>query len=492
MATNVNAEALKESPIPEVAAHHAEKQTVDPYNVSGGVDANGVQLAIDYSKLIEEFGTKKIDQQLLERFERLTRKKPHRFLRRGIVFSHRDFELILDRYERGEPFFLYTGRGPSSDSVHVGHTVPFEFTKWLQDTFDVPLVIMLTDDEKYLFSEKRTIEEVQGYCTTNAKDIIAIGFDPAKTFIFSDFDFVGGAFYRNIVRLSKHITLNQARAIFGFNESTNIGRIHFGSIQGATSWASSFPHIFGTDEKKTTKIPALIPCAIDQDPYFRMTRDVSARIQHAKPSLIHSKFLDALQGPGTKMSASVDESAIFMKDTPKQIQNKINKHAFSGGKETEEEHRRLGGDTSVDVSYQYLRFFLEDDDELEKIRVSYEAGELLTGQLKAICIKELQVYVAGFQERRAKVTDETVAHFMDRRPLQWVGNPRATIVVPQIVDGDAAAGEGGDGKMTKNQLKKLEKQKQLEAKKLQKQKEKEEAAAAAAAAAAATAAEKEA
>ena len=85
--------------------------------------------AIDYNKLVEEFGTKKIDDELLARFERVTGKRPHHFLRRGIVFSHRDFELILNRYERGEPFFLYTGRGPSSDSVHVGHTVPFEFTK---------------------------------------------------------------------------------------------------------------------------------------------------------------------------------------------------------------------------------------------------------------------------------------------------------------------------------------------------------------------------
>lgn len=182
------------------------------------------------------------------------------------------------------------------------------------------------DDEKYLFSEKRTIEEVMGYCNSNAKDIIAVGFDPAKTFIFSDFEFMGGAFYKNCVRVSKHITLNQARAIFGFNESSNIGRIHFGAIQGASSFANSFPFIFGPDEKKTCAIPALIPCAIDQDPYFRMTRDVAARIKFAKPSLIHAKFLDALQGPGTKMSASIDESAIFMKDTPNQIKNKINKY----------------------------------------------------------------------------------------------------------------------------------------------------------------------
>lgn len=213
MTTALHAEALSEVPIPQ----HS-KQTVDPYNVAGEVGEDGVVKAIDYNKLIEEFGTKKIDAALLERFERVTGKKPHRFMRRGIVFSHRELDVILDRYEKGEPFFLYTGRGPSSDSMHVGHTVPFEFTKWLQDVFDVPLVIMMTDDEKYLFGEKRTIEEVQGYTVNNVKDIIAIGFDPKKTFIFSDFDFMGGGFYRNVARVSKHITLNQARAIFGFND----------------------------------------------------------------------------------------------------------------------------------------------------------------------------------------------------------------------------------------------------------------------------------
>ncbi|KAH8893357.1 tryptophanyl-tRNA synthetase [Thozetella sp. PMI_491] len=479
MATPLNAEAPNESPAP-AATSTAGKQTVDPWNVQGEVGEDGVVKAIDYKKLVEEFGTKLIDDALLARFEQVTGHRPHRFMRRGIVFSHRDLEAILNRYERGEPFFLYTGRGPSSDSMHIGHTVPFEFTKWLQDVFDVPLIIMMTDDEKYLFSEKRTIEEVQGFCRTNVKDIIAIGFDPKKTFIFSDFDYVGGAFYRNIVRVAKHITYNQAKAIFGFNDSSNIGKIHFGSIQGSTSFASSFPHIFGEDEKKTTQYPCLIPCAIDQDPYFRMTRDVATRLHFAKPSLIHARFLDALQGPGSKMSASIDSSAIFMGDTPNNIKNKINKYAFSGGQETLEEHREKGGDTTKDVPYQYLTFFLEDDDELEQIRKDYSSGSLLTGEIKKKCIEQLQIYVKGFQERRAQVTEEMVDLFMSKRPLEWKGNPKANIVVPVVEDGAAApaSGEGGDGKLTKNQLKKIEKQKQVEAKKAQKAKEKEEAAAA--------------
>lgn len=40
----------------------------------------------------------------------------------------RDLNTILDRYEQGKPFYLYTGRGPSSDSMHLGHLIPFMFT----------------------------------------------------------------------------------------------------------------------------------------------------------------------------------------------------------------------------------------------------------------------------------------------------------------------------------------------------------------------------
>ncbi|KAI1759844.1 tryptophanyl-tRNA synthetase [Hypoxylon sp. FL1150] len=459
---------------PNVPAPAPTKQTVDPWNVSGEVGEDGKVKPIDYKKLVEEFGTKLIDQEMLDRFERVTGHKPHRFLRRQIVFSERDLGVILDRYEKGEPFFLYTGRGPSSDSMHVGHTQIFDFCKWLQDVFDVPFVIMLTDDEKFLFKEKITVEDVMGYTRTNCQDIIAMGFDPDKTFIFSDFQFMGGAFYRNVVRFAKLVTYNTAKAVFGFDDSSNIGKIHFTSIQGATAFATTFPHIFGDDEKKTATIPCLIPCAIDQDPYFRLTRDCAAKLRYAKPSLIHSRFLDALQGPGTKMSASIDSSAIFLKDTPKQIKDKINKYAFSGGQVSAEEQREKGGNPAVDVSYQYLEFMMEDDEELAKIGRDYREGKLLTGELKAICIKHLQEYVGKFQERRAKVTDETVDLFMSVRPLKWGGNPRVQRTVP-VVDGASAKpeGEGGDGKLTKNQLKKIEKQKQIDAKKAAKAAEKE-------------------
>ncbi len=153
------------------------------------------------------------------------------------------------------------------------------------------------------------------------------------------------------------------RPTFHISSRTNIGKVHFASIQAAPSFSNSFPQIFGTDGS----VPCLIPCAIDQDPYFRLTRDVAAKLKYPKPTLLESKFFPALQGSQTKMSASDANSSIYMTDTPNQIKNKINRHGFSGGRETEEEHRRLGGNPDVDVSYQYLSFFLDDDAELQAL-----------------------------------------------------------------------------------------------------------------------------
>lgn len=137
------------------------------------------------------FGSSKITDSLLERFSSIlpSGTKLHHFLRRGIFFSHRDLDFILNKIENGEKFFLYTGRGPSSSSLHVGHLIPFIFTKWLQDTFSVPVVIQLTDDEKFLW-KKIKIDDVQKHAIENIKDIIAVGFDPEKTFIFTDLKYI--------------------------------------------------------------------------------------------------------------------------------------------------------------------------------------------------------------------------------------------------------------------------------------------------------------
>jgi len=371
---------------------------------------------IDYEKLIVRFGSQKIDEVLLARFEKVTGKKPHHLLRRGIFFSHRDLTFILDQVEKGNKFFLYTGRGPSSEAMHLGHLIPFLFTKWLQEVFDVPLVIQLTDDEKFFFKDLK-MEETRRLGWENAKDIIALGFDVNKTFIFADLTFMGQCpeFYQNVVRIQKCVTYNQVKGIFGFDDSSPIGKIAFPAIQAAPSFSSSFPFIFGSSKN----VPCLIPCAIDQDPYFRMTRDVAHRMGYIKPALLHSSFFPALQGAQTKMSASDANSSIFLTDTAKELKNKINKYAFSGGQATVEEHKEKGGDTDVDISFQYLKFFLDDDERLEKIRKDYRSGELLSGFLKKELIEILQPLVAEHQKKRVLVTDQVITQFMTPRKLNF-------------------------------------------------------------------------
>ncbi|XP_010512957.1 PREDICTED: tryptophan--tRNA ligase, cytoplasmic-like [Camelina sativa] len=292
-----------------------------------------------------------IDQSLIDRVKRLTCREPHVFLRRGVFFAHRYFNEILDSYERGEKFYLYTGRGPSSEALHLGHLIPFMFTKYLQEAFNVPLVIQLTDDEKFMW-KNLTVEETQRLARENAKDIIACGFDVTKTFIFSKM----GTLYENVAKISPCVTDNKAAPCF----------------------PTSFPHLFpGMD-----KLRCLIPCAIDQDPYFRMTRDVAPRLGYSKPALIESSFFPALQGLSGKMSASDPNSAIYVTDTAEDIKNKINRYAYTGGRDKEKDQKQHRSDLEKDIPFKYLSFFLEDDSELDYIRKEYGNEEKLTDDEK--------------------------------------------------------------------------------------------------------------
>lgn len=400
----------------EEATGDNEGQVVTPWEVQG--EDGG----INYDKLLKKFGCSAVTPSIIQMIEEATGKRAHHMLRRGLFFSHRDLDLLLQHVlKRKEtrkdtdvsscPFYIYTGRGPSSESLHIGHLVPFIFTKYLQDAFDVPLVIQLTDDEKFLFKENLQLGETQRLAFENAKDIIACGFDVDKTFIFSNTEYIK-QLYPTMLEIQKRVTFNQTRGIFGFSTSDNIGKISFPACQAAPSFAQAFPGIFGTSPAvKTTK--CLIPQAIDQDPYFRMTRDVAVRMGLPKPALIHSRFIPALQGYKTKMSGSVESSSIYVSDSPKEIADKINKFAFSGGKATVEEQRRYGADLTVDVPYQYLTFFLEDDEELKTITEAYSSGKMLTGEVKQRLITLLQDLVQQHQERRAKVTDEMVKEFMN-------------------------------------------------------------------------------
>ncbi|NON61939.1 tryptophan--tRNA ligase, partial [Acidianus sp. RZ1] len=310
--------------------------TVTPWEVKGKVD---------YDKLIIQFGTQKISQELKDRIKRDVGEL-HVMLRRDIFFSHRDLDQVLNDYEQGKGFFLYTGRGPSL-GFHIGHLVPFIFTKWLQHKFNVNLYIEVTDDEKFLRTQDYTLDQTRSFAYDNILDIIAVGFDPDKTFIFQDTEYIRNM-YPLAVKIAKKLTFSQVRATFGLDVSSNLGTIFYPALQ-------IVPTMF---EKRR----CLIPAGIDQDPYWRLQRDIAESLGYYKAAQIHSKFVMPLNGPEGKMSSSIPESAIYLSDDPKTVKYKVMKYAFSGGQPTVELHRKLGGNPEVDVAFQWLYMFFEEDD----------------------------------------------------------------------------------------------------------------------------------
>ncbi|KAH0365099.1 tryptophanyl-tRNA synthetase, partial [Aureobasidium melanogenum] len=345
------------------------------------------------------------------RFTDVTGRKPHRFLRRGIVFSHRDLETILDKYERKEPFYLFTGRGPSSDSLHLGHSIPFEFTQWLQDVFNAPLIMMLTDDMKLLHSASLDVPTVQRYTVENAKDILAFAFNPLKTFMFSNLDFVGGAFYQNIIRVARTIKVSDIKQALGFEDEHNVGMFYCCSTQSAGTFATSFPDILGPgtteqDRAALQKMGCLIACSWDIDGYFSEVRKHAEALGYQRAAFLYSSLLPSLQGPEAKMSASVPVSAVFLADDREVVRQKI-ELAFSDD-----------ASLNVETLFEYLNFFLDDDRELARLKTGFENGTVQSIELRESLIVAVQQIVSSFQENRARVTDDYLDGFMTRRLIR--------------------------------------------------------------------------
>ena len=149
-----------------------------------------------------------------------------------------------------------------------------------------------------------------------------------------------------------------------------------------------------------------------------MTRDLAQKLKYQKTASIYSKFFPSILGMKAKMSASVAVSTIFLTDSSNVIKKKVNKFAKSGGGQSIEEHRTNGANLDVDIPYQWLKFFLEDDDKLVEIEKEYGAGRMLTGEVKNVLIETLQKFIGDFQEKRKKVTDADVDHFMSIRKIE--------------------------------------------------------------------------
>jgi tryptophanyl-tRNA synthetase len=369
--------------------------TVTPWEVEGNVD---------YNKLINKFGTFAITNEIIEKIKNITG-EVHPLLKNRYFFSHRDLDWILNEYQKGNKFYLYTGRGPSG-LIHLGHLMPWLFTKYLQDRFDVKLIFQITDDEKFLFNDSKDLETINKFTIENILDIIAIGFDPNKTKIIVDTKHIN-YLYPLAIEIAKKVTFSTAKAVFGFSNSSNIGMIGFPPIQSAPCFLPSLI------EKKPT--PVLIPAAIDQDPYWRITRDIAEKIGHYKPAQIHSKFIPGLASSG-KMSSSKPETALFTIDEPENLEKKL-QNTFTGGQPTVALQRKFGGNADICPVYWYLNYLFDSEDQSIERYNNCTGGNLLCGECKGDLIKKVKPFMNNIQLKREKAKDKVKDYMIDGKDI---------------------------------------------------------------------------
>jgi tryptophanyl-tRNA synthetase len=368
---------------------------VTPWEVEGD---------IDYGKLIVKFGTQPITPELLEKIKSMTG-EVHPLLKSGYFFSHRDLDWLLDKKMKGENFYLYTGRGPSG-MVHMGHLMPWIFTKYLQDKFGSKLLFQLTDDEKFLYGQDRTMKELDRYTYENILDIIAIGFDPKKTKVIVNTRHIQHL-YPIAIEVAKRITFSTARAVFGFSNSTNIGMIGFPPLQAAPCFLPSV--IEGKN------VPVLIPAAIDQDPYWRITRDIAEKMNYYKPAQIHSKFVPGLGMLG-KMSSSKPETAIFTTDDPEVVEKKVSA-AYTGGQATVALQRQLGANALGCPVFWYLRYFFDTEKQSDERMLRCKSGNLLCGECKSDLSNGAKPFIVEFKKRREQARNIVDRFMYDEKPF---------------------------------------------------------------------------
>lgn len=357
---------------------------------------------IDYDKLITDFGLKPMSSLKLPReFQEQV------LFRRGLIFAHRDFDLILKAIKEKKPFVMMTGLMPSG-KMHFGHKMVADQVIFYQklgakvylNVADIEAYNSRSDNMKEL--HKVAIEE---YLT----NYVALGLDLDKCdFYFQSKRSGNGkksnAYYSLASMLGRHVTSNEFKAIYG---DVSPGKMSAALLQAADMLHPQLPEFEGKP------LPVVVPVGADQDPHLRLARDLAKRYKLQKfVPLSSTNHMFAIGLKGGKMSSSDPLSYIALSEDPKEAARKIKKYAFSGGRATLEEHRKKGGNPDIDVAFQMLRFGLEEDDsKLEELREKYLSGELLSGEMKMYLVEKVTAFLEEHQKKRKKA-EKVVKKFM--------------------------------------------------------------------------------
>lgn len=338
------------------------------------IDPWGSELPSDYIKIMKDFG--------LEQFDVADFPEPSRAMRRGVVFAGRDLKVISDCIKNKKPFYALTGIMPSNEQIHFGNKLVVESLRYFQDMGAV--VYILVADLECMATRGITLDEAKRRALNfHIPAYIALGLDPAKTVVYfqsENLDVIKLGF-----EFAQKITLNEFKGIYG---SADPGRIMAAVTQAGDIL---FPQL-------SKRMPGVIPVGVDQDPHIRLTRDIVSRFKKYKffaPSAFYNKFTPSLDGD-VKMSKSKPMYAISLPEDLGIVKKKIMR-ALSGGRDTLEEHRRLGAVVERDMCFELLKQHLVDDDvELQKIYEEYASGRMLSGELKKLTFEKMETFMNKF------------------------------------------------------------------------------------------------
>ncbi|MCD6465599.1 tryptophan--tRNA ligase [Candidatus Bathyarchaeota archaeon] len=352
------------------------------------LDPFGTTLVKDYERLYAEFGIQPF-KPLLPQIP-----NPSAAMRRGVIFGHRDFERILEAMRRNEEFAVMSGIKPTGE-FHLGTLMTAREIIYFQQQGAVAFYC-IADVEAY---EDNGIpfEESEKIAVNNVADILALGFDPKRGYIYRQSR--ENRVKDLAIMFGRGVTLATMKAIYGER--------HMGLYLSALIQAGDIlmPQLEDFGGPK----PTVVPVGVDQDPHIRFTRDLAAKF-HSKygfipPSSTYHKLIKALDG-GYKMSKRNPMSYFTLDEDPDVIAKKIS-YAFTGGQPTAEEQRKFGGNPDVCPIFDlYLFHFFEDDRDVIELYNDCKCGNILCGEDKARLIKIVTEFIKEHQRKKRRCIDK--------------------------------------------------------------------------------------
>ncbi|MEO3993491.1 MAG: tryptophan--tRNA ligase [Desulfurococcaceae archaeon TW002] len=343
----------------------------------------------DYEKLFTYFGVRPFNEVVrqLESFSPLPLP-----IRRGAVVGHRDFEKVLDALKNNLSFALLTGLMPSG-KMHLGHKMVIDQVIYYQN-LGAEVFLAIADVEAYGVRKLSREEVINLAINEYVANYLALGLETRKLHIYFQSNY-RKEYYRLIQLFAKKVTMAELVAIYG--ENLEPAKMMAVLTQAADILHPELPHFGGF---KTV----LVPVGLDQDPHLRLTRDIADRFSDelgfTRPASTYHKFLSGLTGG--KMSSSKPESFIALTDPINESVSKLLK-AFTGGRATAEEQRKLGGEPDKCPVFELNQLHLvQEDKKLKKIYEDCRSGTILCGECKLATAERLRKFLEKHQEKLAE------------------------------------------------------------------------------------------